>query len=298
MKVLQYLASLLPTFGRDQVLEDCRITRAEISEGTLPAYVAAAELFKGWKFKSKDLDQKFKTFARMTHSHGGNFVDQITKGLKQAVDNLTAVEDLIRKTYNEDVASAGLTYQKAQLLQFVEFAGFASKYARKFLVLVYVLESSQFKDSGSSVSESITAAEMKWLEQNFISFCTAMNVVSTGDAKLRKAITDIPDIMVTKDNAGTLGSTVGEAKLDPLQMRLIPLALNPIYHVRMAVAEWQANRYKAAHEEVKLLQLRKLNLERLSAGKADAKLQQEINYLERRISGLNFKIAEMERAYA
>lgn len=297
MKILNYLTSLLPSFGRDQVLEDCRITRAEIADGTLHVYADAQDAFKG-KFKNKDLQAKAAQFTRMTHLGSGNFVAAVHKGLGQAVHNLNTVEDLIRKTYNEEVAGAGLTYLKANLLQFVEFASFASKYARKFLHYVYVVETSEYADSGSSLAESLTPAERDWIEANFLSFCTAMNVVCTPEAQLKKALSGIPDIVVTQDNAGSLAATVGEAKLDPLQMRLVPLWCNPIYHVRMAVAEWQAARYKAAHEEVKLLQLRKLNLERLAANKPDARLQKEIDYMEGRIQNLNFQLTEMERKNA
>ena len=81
-------------------------------------------------------------------------------------------------------------------------------------------------------------------------------------------------------------------------MRFIPVWLNPIYHIGMRIAEWQAKRYKSAKEELSLLQLRKLNLERVSAGKPDAKIQSEIKYLEARIQGLNFDIDEMEKKYA
>lgn len=91
---------------------------------------------------------------------------------------------------------------------------------------------------------------------------------------------------------------MGSAKVDPFQMDLIPIWLNPIYHIGMFVSEWQADRYKAAKEEVRLLQLRKLNLEKTIEKKPDAKIQHEIEYLSNRVQGMNFKIEKMEKDYA
>jgi hypothetical protein len=160
---------------------------------------------------------------------------------------------------------------------------------------IYICETAQYPDGDASVTESLTAAEIEWLDANFLSFCTAFNVVSGNPAHVDKKLADIPDIEITEDNAQTLAATVGSSKIDPFQMSMIPTWMNPVYHVGMFVAEWQADRYKAAKEEVKLIQLRKLNMEKLTAGKPDAHVQKEIKYMENRIQGINFKIAEMEK---
>ena len=163
---------------------------------------------------------------------------------------------------------------------------------------MYVCETAEYPDSGTALNDSLSPAEIEWLNANFLSFCTALNVVSGNPQQVKKQIDNIPDIIITSENATTLPSTMGEARLDPFQMNLITVRMNPIYHIRMFVAEYQADRYKAAKEEVKLLQLRKLNLEKLADGKPEAHIQKEITYMETRIQGLNFKIAKMEKENA
>jgi len=296
MKIGNFLASLLPSFGKDQVLEDCRLTHGEIKNGTLPAYESAAPLFRGWKFKSDKLKSQFAVFSRVS-GLSGNFVDAVLKGLKQTNENLDAVEEMISKTYNEDVAASGLTYLKANLLQFVESAGFVSKYARKYLDYIYALETSEVGDeeSRSAAMETMLKAHTDWLDANFLAFATAISITATPTNNLRKVLGNIPDIVVTADNAQTLSATLGQAKLDPLQFGLIPVWMNPIYHIGMAVAEWQAGRYKEWQEELRLIQLRKLNLERVSAGKHDAKIEKEIAWLSSRRDELSYKLQKMER---
>lgn len=299
MKIQQFVSSLLPTFGKDRVVEDCRLTRTELKDFTIPAYQAALPLLGKWEFKSVAMEGFIGTFGRMVKTSGrSNIVTGIHDCFKPILDNLDAIEEMVDKTYNEEVAGMGLTYLKANLLQLVETIAFVSKFARKFLIYAYVAETAEYAEGDTKLSESLTPAEIEWITANFVSFCTALNIASGNPSDMRKQLNDIPDVVVTSENAGTLSATLGEAKIDPFQMKLIPVWLNPIYHIGMFVAEWQADRYKAAKEEVKLLQLRKLNLEKLSNGKPDAHVQREIKYLESRIQGINYKIAKMEKTNA
>jgi hypothetical protein len=296
MKIANYLSSLLPTFGKGQVLEDCIITRTEITKVTQPAYDSAVSLLKGWKYKSPSIVADFATFSRMVKG-SDNMIVTIQKSFKTILENLDSVQSLIEKTYSEEVAGAGLTYLKANLLQFVEATAFVSKYARKYLLYVYICETAAI-EGAATATESITPAEVQWLKTNLLSFCTAFNAVRRTTTEVEKLLADIPDVLATGDNAGTMAATMGEARLDPFQMRLIPIAMNPIYHVGLFIAEWQANRYKSAQEELKLVQLRKLNLERVHQGRPDAGVQKEIAYMEARIQGINYKIDKMEQEYA
>jgi hypothetical protein len=294
MKITNYISSLLPMFSKGQVLEDCRVTKSEITTITQPAYDGAVSLLKTWKPKSKDIQNHFALFSRNVKSPGSdNMVVAIQKSFKTIIENLDNIEGRIQATYNEEVAGSGLTYLKANLLQFVEAAAFFSKFARKWLVYFYQLETAAV---GETADVSVTPVEAAWINDNFLSFCAAINTVRRQTNEVDKLLADIPDIPVTQD--GAAAGIHGDTKIDPFSMRLIPIVLNPVYHVGMFVAEWQANRYKAAQEELKLVQLRKLNLERVSQGRPDAHVQKEIEYMESRCQALNYRLDKMERENA
>lgn len=289
MKIQQYVGSLLPSLAKDEILDDIKVTRKEISETTIEAYRSVLPVMSSWKFQSERVKVRVDAFGGAVKK--GNPLVTISQGLPAALQNLDQVEDLVKATFNEDAASSGLTFLKAQALQFVECIAFVSKFARKFVDYVMVLETAEL---GTEVGISLSPAEMEWIEKNFMSFCTAFEAATAPHANVKKALAEIPDIAITPQNVETLPATVGDKKLDPLSMRLIPVWLNPVYHIGMVVAEWQADRYKAAKEELRLIQLRKMNLELLSKGKADAKIQKEVEYLESRVQTLNYRIAQME----
>lgn len=293
MRIPQFLASLLPTFSKNRIVEDINITTGEITEYTHPAYSIATPDFKNHKFSSERLKPFLGSFER--HIKGrGNFIVNIDSGWKTVLANLEETKRLVEATYNEDVGGAGITYLKANLLQFVELVAFTSKYARKLLIFVYAAETEKYPDSGTVFTDSIKPAEIEWLQSNMQNFGLAWNIVTTDPAEFKKKIKEIPDIVVKQEAADAVSAAIGDRKLDPFSMRLIPVWMNPIYHVRMFVAQWQTERYHEAKAELQLLQLHKLHLQKLKEGKPDAALKQQIEYTENRISKISAKIADME----
>ena len=298
MKIEQFVKSLLPSIQKDTVLEDIRTTEGELKNSTIPAYDGSIKFFKTWKFKSDIVRDLETTWKRMVKGHSTGMVETIGRGMHVLLGNLAVVDVEIKKIYSDDTAPEGMTYLKAQLLQYVEMAGFASKYARELLNLIYVAETSEADSGETNLQDSIPPARIEWLKVNFVNFCTVFNAMTQSATDTSKAFSAIPDIVVTPDNAQTLPATVGMAKLDPMACGLIPVKLNPIYHIRMRIAEYQVRRYDSAKDELKLVQLRLLNLERILQNKPDPKIQKEIQYMEDRANKLAAKIAEMERDYA
>jgi hypothetical protein len=293
MNIRDFLRNLLPSFGRERIIEDCRLTRAEIEETLKPMYGQAAIFLKTWSFKSEEMQDRIDTWKSLVKSNGGNIIVTIDRGLPVIIANLNDVEELIKQSYGDEVVAAGLTYKKAQLLQFVSNVQFVSRYLVQFLNYVYICETAQHESAGTTIRDSLAPAEKQYIEDNFISFCTAFEVVTDTPADVKKKLSEVPDVIITEDNIDTLPTTVGKDKLDPLQMNLIG-TWSPLYGIGLIVAEWQASRYKQAKETLKLVQLRKLNLEQVAAGKPNPKVQKEIEYLEARAKDLQYKIKKME----
>lgn len=298
MRFSSFIKALIPGFEKDRVLEDLRITHTELKEITLPAYETSVPFLKNKELRSKEVIDFDKVFRRTNTGFNKDLFVGIQEGLVNACDNLEVVRELIAKTYNEDVVAGGMTYLKANLLQFGEMVGFVSKYARKFLIYTFVMESSQYSANSLHANESLTKAEIAWIEQNFLNFAQAFKAVSAPKAKVTKQINDIPDIVIVggaDGNEDNLLRTHGD-KVDPFAVRFIATWMNPIYFVRMSVAEWQVERYNVAKDELKVIQLRKLHLERIRSDQPDARLEKEISYLEDRTQKLNYKIRQMEES--
>lgn len=293
MKIMNFVKSLLPTFHRERVEEDIRVTRTEYLQCVIPPYEAASKTMKSWKFKS-EAGRKFDdNFSTLVKSGNSNIIVGIHNGFKPIMENLERIERLVSKKFETDIAASGLSCSQTNLLQVVELLSFVAKYARKLLNYIYVCETAQL-DEQTIVTESVLPVEIEWLNTNFVSFCTAFNVVSGNPSHFLTTLESIPDVIISDGNIHTLSATLGESRIDPFRLGLIPIWMNPVYHIGMVIAEWQASRYKRDQEELRLLQMRKLKLERLADGKNDAALDKEIAHYETRIHALNYKLHQME----
>jgi hypothetical protein len=295
MKIQNYIRSIKGIFTKDELRDNIRNIGKELDTTTVPAYHSALTMFRTWSFKSAEMKAKIQTYGHTANNKGGNIIVAISDTLDIASDNLRIIEKFFESTYNEDVAAGGMTFVKVQVQQFIDAVGFVSRYGRKFLQYAVVCETAQYQKSeeAAGVSAYGSPVEIKWIDDNWNTFLLALNCVGTPTNQITKLLSEIPDIVVTDDNVDVLASDVGEKKLDPFRTGLIPVNLNPFYLIGMMFAEWQANSYKVALEELKLLQLRKLNLEKLKAGKEDLALQKQIDSLARRIADANYRLSKM-----
>ncbi len=286
------ISALLPSFEKDRLISDIRITRGELEE-LHDAYQEAAKLLKSWKFQDKDVLDKINMFKRVVGT-STNPVVFISDNLKTVSQNLQTAEDQAAIIFGNVIAGRGLTFKQATVVRYCDAIFLVSKYARKFLNYIYVAESLQYREDGAKLSDSITAYEKRWLDEKFMDFCNALKSATDEPKKVLAGIEGIPEIEIASSNLASLKETVGEAALDPLKMGFIASKANPIYWVRMVVAEYQVRRYKEMKEEVTLLQLRRMQLEKLKNGKNDANLEKQIQYVESRTQALSYEIAKME----
>lgn len=294
MQIEKLIRALLPDFKKDRVTEDIRFTRGELKQ-LEDAYGDAAKLLGHWNFKSEDLKLKFASFKRIVSTGSDNPIVFLSKNIPLMLKNLDVAEELASNALNNTIASSGLTYKQATIIQYASALNFVCRYGRKFLNYIYVAEAMNYREEGEQyLKDSIPDAEVKWINDKFVDFCAAVAAVTDKPETTLKKFEEIPDIEVARSNPKTLSNTVGDAKLDPFRMNFIGTRLNPILFFRMVVSEWQFKRHKENKEELALLQLRRLNLEKLKQGQHDARVEKEIQDIESRVNKLSMDIAEME----
>lgn len=300
MNIVQYIKSLLPKFGKDRVFEDSRIIKTEIETVSLPSYKEAEKVFTGWVFKSIEMKEYITVFNRNIKGASGfgskdNIITTIRKGLEKLLETQEVTEERLQSTLEDDIVTDGITCLKANLIRVVEGISFVSKYSTTFLNFVYVAETSTVSDSGSYIKDNFSPAEIEYIEKNFTEFCLVFAALTKSKQEMTKVFDQIPDVTIGAGSGDAVVSTLGNNKLDPLAMHgFSTTSKNPIYHIGLMVAEWQANNYKRSKETKKVLELRLLNLQLMEQKNPDAKLEKEIAYIQSRIQGLDHKIQQME----
>lgn len=296
MRFLNYIATLLPSFTKHHVLESAAVTRTSLREHTLPAYEAAQTLWKGQKLRSEEALSLQKQYERQvaTLSAQKTLFDSIAKALANGLVLMDHLSTVGKTLYADQEAQVSLTYTKATVLRLVQATEYANTYARRLLNYLYVFEAE--KATGEKQT-SLSPAELKWITEGFEDFCLCIRILLLDVKIVEKHLTQLPDATVTDLTEKTFLSTLGEGKLDPFQLRHLSARVNPFYLLGMYFAKQDAERYKAAKEELELLQLRHLQLQKLQDKKPDAKLEKEIDHLQNRVSNLRFRIEKMEKEY-
>lgn len=296
MKIDKFLSSMLPSFEKTRVKEDIGLLREELKEVVLPVYDSAVKAMKKRDFRAEpiiafnnDFTSSVKTATK------GNFIVVIHESMRNAYENLDMLEVMIDKFYSDDVMRDGMTYLRINLLQYLEAISFASRFSRAILLWTYAAEISAVGEEyeGDEISEG----EREWINKNSSTFFQCINIIGLKKKDIEKKLEEIPDVVATEENNQFIPRTIGKHKLDPFHFDLIPVKLNPIYHVRMLITEWQVARHRAAMEEKRMLEFRLLQMKQIESGKDDAKLQERIEYTEGRLQKLRYKLQEMEEEY-
>lgn len=291
--ISEFVKGMLPVFKKDRVLEDIRITIGEYNL-LKPRYAEAATLFNHYTPKDETVIKYSKVFkANFTGKFNSNIICHVDENMDLLISNLKAVEGLANYNLDPNIATAGLSIRQAVVIRYTECFSFLSKYLRKYLTFVYVAETIASGSEGV-LSDSVSKADQKWLEDNLDSFINAYKVCLRDSDKSKESIEQIPEINVAQSNYNQLQQTVGEDKIDPLEMRFVTTGFSPIYFVRAKIAEYQVARYQEMKKEVETLGLRKMHLENQIKNRPNPRLQAQIEVLESMIHELNAKTAEFE----
>jgi hypothetical protein len=295
--VQRFVQSLLPTFKRSRVLTDIRTTRSDF-ERLQPLYDEAATTFANWKFKNPLVKERLEQFGEIVKGRDSdNALVHIAKNIPTILKNLDAVESLAEKVLTDNIVGAGLNYKQAVLLRYVDATFLVAKYARTLLGFVMAYESAEFKENSIDPDESITKAERAYLVKQGLDFCRAYAAIIGAPTQTLDKLNDVPEIEINKSDTAFVASSQGD-RVDPFRMGFVATNANPIYFVRMLVAEWEHKRFQETKADVQLLELRLLQMKKLQKGQPDASLERQITYMENRVQKLRAELADVESQYA
>lgn len=302
MNIIQVVRAFLPHLDKDKVLEDLRVTSGELDNFAIPSYRQAAEHFKMNKIKSqinKDLtDGFYRVFDLQGIPKQPNLGAEILKRLGFIKDNTDYILSLAETLYERDIINEGLTAKKAVILKAASAASFISRYSIDLLNFLYVHEAAV---SGADIQEgmSLSPAALKHIHENLPRFARMLSDYGIPTKKFSNIVLGIPEVAISSKTADSIKGLYKDQEIDPFGNQFKSgFTGNPIYHLRLQVAEWQSNRYKANKEKKKVLELRLLYLQSQKQGKVDAKLEQEIDYTQDRVDKLNRYLVEVEEDLA
>lgn len=300
MKIIQFVKGLLPHFEKSRVLEDLRVSIGELDSIVIDNYNQASEHFRTNRLKSddsKDLSDAFyQNFDLQKGSKQASFVGDINKRMAFVKKNAEYVLESVEELFERDIIAEGLTVRKALLIRAAESMSFISKFSIDLLNVVYVNEATEVN---ATLEESLrlAPATIKLVNHNVTKFAKLLSDYGIPNDSFKKLIQELPEVVINSKTANTVMGLYNEKDIDPFaNSYVVGFNGNPIYHIRLLVAEWQSSRYKASKDKKKMLELRLLHLQLIQDKKNDPKLEQEINYIQSRIDKTERYLREVEES--
>ena len=296
MSILTFIKGLTHKLGKNEIAKSCELSLEELRDNTLPAYESALDLFKTFKMSSPEAKNFQQDLTRSVKGAGNNMIEIIETAMRNAEGWLVGISKKSDTLFADQEATMALTYQKANYLRAVAAIGFAVEYARRFLNYLYVLETAKSEGSDEALSQQ-TPAQVEYINKHFQDFIVVVRFLQKKFDAAAAEVDAAPDAIVSSLTEQTLSGTIGASRLDPLGMNNLTAHANPFYLIGVMVASYQVARYKSSKEELDLLQMRKLYLEKLQQKKPDAALAAQIEKLQERISNKQYELEKLEEKY-
>ena len=275
-------------------MEDLRSINEELTNNTIPCYEQAVIVFKNKTWPTELMKEVEDQCAKRVGLYSVNHINTIFRCLKNCRANITGLIDTIDRNYSNDLMRDGISYLVANQLQYIELCNFINPYSRRWLIYAYSAETLRAEKNTNYPKRAELNKEEEYLKANKETFISGLTILSKSPKEVDKTFDRIPDMVADPDKASVATATVGASNLDPFGFNIIPVALNPIYHVRMAFAQWQVNRHLLMQEEKKQLEYKLIRLKEVrGSGKPDPKLDKQIEYTEMRIEKIRYKLNRM-----
>jgi hypothetical protein len=299
MSLKAFIAALTPSLEKGRVLDTVSTTKDMLLTETLVPYKDAVQYagFTGpMPFKSNEVKKFNQLFQRETRSQK-NFIEATTLILSGMAEGWPVLEKAVELQFKNSVTNKlGLTYQKATIMRVISLQRFAARYARRMLQYMYCKEvPAAFKNIGDT--GSFSNGEVKWLEQNAMSYCRIMKIFANPMSKILSQIELMPDVVFDAEKEGAVTAVVGTDKLNPMGMGFVPIISDVIWFVGSRWIDMQAAELQEAREEAKMLELRLAQLRSARAGENDAATDRVIAVNMERLKEANYEVVKLEKKY-
>lgn len=296
MNFKDFLSSALPSFTKSSVDNDLQMSLDEYLNHVEPVYDSFKHEFKNYKLKSEN-GRAFET--RFGNSFKGNYnTNFLIAAYTQALINIPGKVDMVQRALESgsqvDMIRTSMTAKQINIIQLAEVISFVVRYSRRLLFFIVTCETNAHMDKEET--QDIREAEQQYVNDHFASYIMGLNFLAVPQSDAEGLLDAVPNVLIDKSGAAAAQKVAGMAA-DPFNMGFIPIKLNPVYHIGMRVAEYQAARYHEAKYEQQALSAKILFLRKKLDGKEDPKLEQVIDNYETLLSKKTYEIAKMEQDY-
>jgi len=291
MNILAFVQSLPSVLERRDLIKIMDQLAVEYDDTVGPIVSDMSEAFRGVQLKSnlaKRMDMVMHRYVNYT----GSSLDLILSTLVNVRSSFEIIRKDIRSVFSVSFTNTNLSFDKANVLKFIEALAFYIRYARKYMLFLIAAETSQL---GKSTPAKWTAAESEWIDTNMDQFAGLYVAMSMPPSQFKARLNGASNAQVEEATFQVAQQSLGTNKIDPLEMAGFSPRMNPLMLMGRFIAEMQVERYNAAKEEYYGIQLRLQEMRDIVAGQGtNPMIQKQIQQYEKRASEYEFEMAKIQ----
>lgn len=294
MNILAFVQSLPNVTERRDVIKILDQLAIEYDDTVGPIVSDMVEAFKGVPLKSNTA-KRLDTVMRRYVNYQGSSLYLILATLINVRGCFEVIRKDIRNVFSVSFTNTNLSFDKANILKFIEALAFYIRYARKYMLLLVAAEASQ---AGRSTPSKLTPAESEWIDSNMDQFAGLYTAMSQPPAVFKSKLAGASAAQIEESTYQVAQQSLGMNKTDPLDMAGFSPRANPFMLFGRFLAEMQVERYNVAKEEYFGLQMRLQELRDIRDGQgASPVIGKQIQAYEKRVSEYEFEMSRIrERA--
>lgn len=291
MSILSFIESLPAVMERRHVMNVVDQLKMEYDDTVAPFIDEVREAFATVQMKSM-LMKRMDTVHRRYVTFQGNSLGIILNNLSNVRSSFEIIERDVKSAFSVQFTNNNMSFERANVLKFIEALAFYIRYARKFMLFVIAQESLAV---GKATAPKWSAAESEWIDTNMDQFAGLFVTMSLPPAEFKSRIQKASNATVDPQTFQLAQQSLGSQKTDPLEMDGFSPRQNPFMMLGKFLAEMQVNRYHEAKEEFYGLQLRLQELKDLDSGQpSNPVIQKQIQAYEKRISEYEYEMRKTE----
>lgn len=296
MNFLTYIQSLAPRISKPVVQKDIEATLKELDNQVIPMAHSVAEMYRVHPFTSlasKNLQAEIYGEIKF-RSKAANYLFDLHTLLQNARANLVTIQKAVEVHVQQDTLRDGVTSRVAHLIRSASAISFISRFTLD--ILDFLLESETDSKTHEASATEIPPARTKYILSSIERYVRLLADFGVPPKDMEKLLEDLPDVFVSPQNQRAISSMFSPAQIDPFRKTslITNFVGNPIYHLRLMLADFEAKRYNAAKDKKVVMELRLIHLKNLLDNSPNPRVEREIEGVQKRIDSYDRYIREVE----
>jgi hypothetical protein len=292
MNLLDYVTKFPPVFERKAVLNTLSQLEEEYST-TLGSLLDDVEPVIVGNVGKSNMAARYRAALQRRVNTQGDPMVYLFASLRNLPSNFQVIEAEIKRLFAFQFTNTSLTVNRANVLRYVDALSFYIQYARKLLLIIVAEECQSL---GRAAPLNWAPAEMQNFELGMPQFVELYLAMSLPADKLKQRLAQATDAEINIDTFDLATRTLGDARMDPLQMAGFSPQRNPLMLLGKYMAEMRVVKYDAAEDECRALKHRMMELQSQLAGNPTSPvLQTAIKKYEKRVSDYEFKMERIAK---